>query len=46
VPAVNNHGGFGKWSFIEISDPWDAKNLIREYLKTVSVGEGELLNAK
>ncbi len=29
VPAVNNHGGFGRWAFIEISDPWDAKNLIR-----------------
>ena len=29
VPAVNNHGGFGRWSFIEISDPWDAKNTIR-----------------
>jgi len=24
VPAVNNHGGFGRWAFIEIDDPWDA----------------------
>jgi type III restriction enzyme len=29
VPAVNNHGGFGRWMFIEITDPWDAKNTIR-----------------
>nr|WP_239993168.1 hypothetical protein [Candidatus Methylomirabilis limnetica] len=33
VPAINNHGGFGRWTFIEISDPWDAKNLIRASLK-------------
>lgn len=46
VPAVNNHGGYGKWGFIEISDPWDAKNLIRKYLKTMVVEEGELANAK
>jgi type III restriction enzyme len=31
VPAINNHGGFGKWAFIEISDPWDAKNTLRSY---------------
>jgi type III restriction enzyme len=29
VPAVNNHGGFGRWDFIEVADPWDAQNLIR-----------------
>lgn len=29
VPAVNNHGGFGRWAFLEISDPWDAKKFIR-----------------
>ena len=28
VPAVNNHGGFGRWAFIEIVDPWDAKHAI------------------
>jgi type III restriction enzyme len=32
VPAVNNHGGFGRWLFIEIADPWDAENLIRASL--------------
>jgi type III restriction enzyme len=25
VPAVNNHGGFGRWAFVEVRDPWDAK---------------------
>jgi type III restriction enzyme len=29
VPAVNNHGGFGRWTFVEITDPWDAQNMIR-----------------
>ena len=32
VPAVNNDGRFGRWSFLEISDPWDAKNTIRGHL--------------
>jgi type III restriction enzyme len=34
VPAVNNHGGFGRWAFLEISDPWDAQNTIRAFLKS------------
>ncbi len=34
VPAVNNHGGFGRWAFLEIADPWDAENLIRANLAT------------
>jgi type III restriction enzyme len=33
VPAVNNHGGFGRWAFLEVSDPWDAQNLIRGFLR-------------
>ena len=33
VPAVNNHGGFGRWAFIEITDPWDAENTIRAGLR-------------
>jgi type III restriction enzyme len=23
VPAVNNHRGFGRWAFLEITDPYD-----------------------
>ena len=34
VPAVNNHGGFGRWAFLEITDPWDAKTTLRSALKT------------
>jgi type III restriction enzyme len=33
VPAINNHGGFGRWAFIEIADPWDAQNVIRGFLR-------------
>ena len=36
VPAVNNHAGFGRWAFIEITDPWDADNEIRSF-----IGEGK-----
>ncbi len=32
VPAVNNHGGYGRWDFIEISDPWNAATDIRAAL--------------
>lgn len=36
VPAINNHGGFGRWDFIEISDPWDAQKTIRAKLSEKS----------
>lgn len=32
VPAVNNAGTWGRWAFIEITDPWDAQNTIRTSL--------------
>jgi type III restriction enzyme len=28
IPAVNNHGELGRWAFVEIADPWDAKSMI------------------
>ena len=37
VPAINNHGGYGRWGFIEIADPWDSQNLIRGFLKQTQV---------
>ena len=44
IPAINNHGGFGRWKFLEIVDPWDAKNTIRKYVKGEKVdGVGPLL---
>ncbi len=33
VPAINNHGGFGRWALIEVTDPWDAQNTIRLSLR-------------
>ena len=38
LPAINNHGGFGKWAFIEITDPWNAKHEIRESLRDIAAG--------
>lgn len=32
VPAINNHGGFGRWEFLEVADPWNGQNLIRGFL--------------
>jgi type III restriction enzyme len=32
APAVNNEGRFGRWGFIEITDPWDTQNIIRAEL--------------
>ena len=31
-PGTANHGGFGRWAFVEITDPWDAKNTVRAML--------------
>ena len=28
LPAINKHGGFGRWAFVEITDPWDAEKHI------------------
>jgi len=33
VPAVNHDGRFGRWAFIEVTDPWDAKKTIRAATK-------------
>lgn len=38
VPAVNNHGAFGRWGFIEIADPWDAQSAIRGAIGSLVVG--------
>ncbi len=32
LPAVNNYGEFGEWSFLEITDPWNIQNRIREFI--------------
>ena len=33
LPAVNGCGEFGKWDFLEITDPWNIQNNIRQFLK-------------
>ena len=38
VPAVNNHGTFGRWAFLEITDPWNATKDIRNFLDNGSGG--------
>ena len=32
VPGVNAEGAFGRWAFLEIDEPWNAKNTIRKFL--------------
>ena len=41
VPAVNGHGGFGRWAFLEVADPWDAQNLIRGFLQSAQTTSTE-----
>lgn len=33
VPAINYHGGFGRWSFLEIMNPWNTQHLIRKHMQ-------------
>jgi type III restriction enzyme len=33
IPAVNNDGRFGRWAFVEVTDPWDAKNTVRATMR-------------
>jgi type III restriction enzyme len=32
IPAVNNHGGFGRWSFLEMTEQYDVADTIRAHL--------------
>ena len=32
IPAVNGTEAFGRWDYIEVRDPWEAKALIRRHL--------------
>ena len=38
VPAVNAEGRFGRWDFLEITDPWDAQNVLRRFLASHRAG--------
>lgn len=32
VPAINGTGEYGRWAFLEVSDPWDLQNTVRHSL--------------
>jgi type III restriction enzyme len=34
IPAVNNLREFGRWAFLEITDPWNAHNSIDEFIES------------
>lgn len=37
VPAVNNHGAYGRWAFVEVPDPWNIETQIRDELLALAV---------
>jgi hypothetical protein len=37
IPAVNNHGAFGRWGFLEVTDPYDVLELIRSVTSGTAV---------
>ncbi|MCV7407955.1 BPTD_3080 family restriction endonuclease [Mycobacterium marseillense] len=48
-PAVNNHRGFGRWGYIEITDPVTTKHVLAEaiqylYDDTAIIGDPELMD--
>ncbi len=44
IPAVNNAAEFGRWAFLEITDPWAAADLIQAILRGEKMdGIGPLL---
>lgn len=49
--AVNNHGGFGRWGYVEITDPLDIKPAINEaiaalYADGPLIGDPDLLDLR
>ena len=36
LPAVNNHGGFGRWAFLVVKDIYDAKQQLDEFIAAAS----------
>lgn len=33
IPAINNHGGFGRWDFVEVTDIDQVKSVVRDAVK-------------
>ncbi len=49
VPAVNNHGGFGRWGYIEITNPTTMKPVLEDALNSLYadgpiIGDPDLLD--
>jgi type III restriction enzyme len=36
IPSVNNNGTFGRWRFIEVTDPWEAGGMIEAVVSDVA----------
>lgn len=45
IPAVNNNGGFGRWSFYEVTDPYNAENDLRGHIAALSRSKGGVTSA-
>jgi type III restriction enzyme len=45
VPAVSNAGEFGRWAFTEITDPWDAADLIAMSIQDIARGGAAVTEA-
>ena len=43
VPAVNNHAAFGRWAFVEVTDPWDAQDTIRAAVRAADAEQDYLV---
>jgi type III restriction enzyme len=39
VPAINAHGGFGAWAFVEVADPWETQRIVRGALRAALFGD-------
>jgi len=44
IPAVRNHGGFGRWAFVQVEDPWNAEQSIRGLLTSRQQAAGNTQN--
>ena len=36
VPAVNNHGGLGRWVFVEVNDPYNCQTQLRAAIQAAA----------
>ena len=46
LPAVNNHGGFGRWAFVVVKDIYDAKQQLDEFIASHATRSGGSMIAR